>query len=325
MPVRIRVRKITADLRSGKKVRIPVWVVDSGRNGPCLLTTAAQHGNELQGIETIRRFVGLAAARGFCGKIIAVPFANLPAIRQRRPHLNMGPEQMYADDGGHNMNRTWPGKKNGNNTERVSCAIYQAFGEQATHALDLHTWEGSFAPGVLIADMPELRASAAKLGCRFVHPSFGKTCTLAGHFCATGRTGITYEFAGQYEIDEWQVRYGLQVVVNYAKVIGLMKGRLERGDTPVIFSDRHRAFPVRAPRSGLFVKADVRPCQAVKKGMLLGHVLSDRDLACCEVRSPGSGYLRRIGAARPSCDVALPGRHPYMAKGEKIASVWQPC
>ncbi len=318
------VRTTTAHLRRGKTVTIPAWIADSGRKGPCLLATAAQHGNELQGIETIRRFVELARRKWFCGRIIAIPFGNLPAIRHRRPHISLGPEQMYADDRGHNMNRTWPGKKNGNDTERVSYAIYRAFGEEATHALDLHTWEGSFAPGVLIADTPELREIAAKLGCRFVHPSFGKTCTLSGHFCATGRTGITYEFCRQYEVDEEQVRYGLRVVTNYAKVIGLMKGRLEKGDVPVVFSDRHTAFPVHVPRGGLFVKADLRLGQRIKKGAVLGHILSDKDLSCREVCSPGGGYLRQHGVARPDCDVALPGRHPYVEKGEKIASVWEP-
>jgi len=324
MKGRIRLRKITANLRGGKKVVIPAWIVDSGRKGPCLLITAAQHGNELQGIETIRRFVGVARTKGFYGRIIAVPFGNLPAIRHRRPHISLGPEQMYADDEGHNMNRTWPGKKGGNNTERVSYAIYQAFGEEATHAVDLHTWEQSFAPGVLIPGTPELRAAAERLGCRFVHPKFKRTCTLSGYFFATGRTGFTYEFCRQYEIDEGQVRYGLRVVTNYARIIGLMKGRLEKGDAPVVFSDAHKAFPVHVNRSGLFVKADLRLCQRIKKGTVLGHIFSDRDLSCSLVHAPGTGYLRQFGVARPSCDVALPGRHPYVEKGEKIASIWEP-
>jgi hypothetical protein len=103
-----------------------------------------------------------------------------------------------------------------------------------------------------------------------------------------------------------------------------MKGRLERGDTPVVFGDAHEAFPVHVPRSGLFVKADLHLCRRIEKGTVLGHILSDRDLSCSEVRSPGGGYLRQFGVARPNCDVALPGRHPYVEKGEKIASIWEP-
>jgi predicted deacylase len=323
-PGRLRTRRIVATLRSGEQVHIPAWVVDSRQKGPHLLLTAAQHGNELQGIEAIRRFAGLARVKGFCGKIFAVPFGNLSAIRQRRPHVNMRPEQMYADDRGHNMNRTWPGRNGGNDTARLSYAVYRAFGDAATHVLDLHTWEGSFAPGVLIADGAELRAMAARLGTRFVHASFRKARTLSGHFCATGRVGITYEFAGQYEVDEQQVTHGLKIMTNFAKLIGLMKGPLQKGDTPVVFNDRKKAFTVRAPCSGLFVQAGLSLRQPVRRRMLLGRILSDKDLKCREVRAPANGYLRQLGVCRPNCDVALPGRHPYVEEGETIVSIWRP-
>ena len=129
MAVEIKSRRLSATLRSGKKVNIPAWTLDSGKPGPAFLLVAAQHGNEVQGCEVVRRFVQLASEKMLCGQVFAVPFANVPALRQRRPHINMKPEQPYADDRGHNMNRTWSGKHKGNDTARVSQAIYRAFGD----------------------------------------------------------------------------------------------------------------------------------------------------------------------------------------------------
>ena len=63
---RLRVMHVRAALRSGRKAAIPFWSLDSGKAGPCFLVLAAQHGNEVQGSEAIRRFVDLAA-RGMAG------------------------------------------------------------------------------------------------------------------------------------------------------------------------------------------------------------------------------------------------------------------
>jgi len=324
MAAKLTVRKIRATLRSGTRVTIPTWQLDSGEAGPCLLLTAAQHGNEVQGSETIRRFLEVAAKRLKAGRVVAVPFVNLPAVRDRRPHIEMGPEQAYGDARGHNMNRTWPGRRDGNDTERVSYAVYRAFGREATHVFDLHCWEKHAAPAVLIRQAPGLRELAAKLGHRFVRVCGPADHTISGHFCATGRVGVTYEFAGQYVVDERQVQRGLRVVTNYAKLIGLLPGRVAKGDDPVVFSDQADTATVEAPCSGLFVEAGLELCGEVRKGEVLGHIVSDADLATHVVKAPVDGYLRAYGAGRPHCDVALPASHPYMSKGDRLTVIATP-
>ena len=322
MSVDVKVRKVCATLRSGRRVAIPAWVVDSRRPGPCLLLTAAQHGNEVQGAEAIRRLVALARQSAMRGKIVAVPFANLPAVRERRPHIHMKAEQPYGDARGHNMNTTWPGRQGGNDTARVSWAIYQAFGDLATHALDLHCWDKRHAAAVLIRDgRPDLRRLAVRLGHRFVSICKPRDRTLGGRFCATGRVGVTYEFSGQYLVDELEVRRGLRMMVNMAKAIGLLPGRLRKGDTPILFSDETETADVAAPVTGLFVRADLRLCQGVKKGQLLGRLLSDTNLQTRDIVSPATGHLLAYGASRPNCDVALPAQHPYVTKGDRLATI----
>jgi len=318
-----KLRRVKAKLRQGS-VTVPAWILDSGRPGECMLLTAAQHGNEVQGSEAIRRFVETYGPKISHGRLIAVPFTNLPAVRERRPHIRMGPEQSYGDARGHNMNRTWPGRASGNDTARVSHAIYEAFGDEATCALDLHTWERCVAPAVLIRDLPDVRKIARGLGHRFVGvgPLDSKSSTIAAHFCRTGRLGVTYEFSGQYAVTDEQVRTGLRVVVNFAKQVGLLRGALLKATGPVLFSDECRTAAAKAPATGLFVEeAPLAPLARVKKGQLLGRVISDRDLSVREVRSPAAGYLRHYGAMRPDADVALKDLHPYVEKGERVAVV----
>ena len=317
----VKVRRATAVLRSGERVKIPAWEIDSGKPGPCFLVTAAQHGNEVQGSEAIRRFVDLAAKGMKSGKVIAVPFVNLPAVRERRPHIRMKAEQAYGDDRGHNMNRTWPGRRAGNDTARVSYAVYDAFGRTATHVLDLHCWTKFRAPAVLIRDIPGIRDLACKLGHRFVDVRPPSDHTIGGYFCATDRTGVTYECSGQYLVDEAQVRQCLRVIVNMAKAIGVLAGRLWKGDDPILFSDRMETVDVDAPCTGLFVTSGLALCQAVQKGEVLGHILSDADLKRHMIPAPVSGYLMAYGGFRAHSDVALPSQHPYVSKGDRLATV----
>ena len=318
------VRRIRATLRSGRRVMIPAWVLDTGRAGPRLLLTAAQHGNEVQGSEVIRRFVEIAAREMVAGQVFALPFANPPALRDRRPHVGMKPEQPYALDRGHNMNRTWPGRRDGNDTARVSHAIYRAFGRRATHVLDLHCWQKCSAPALLIGDVASLRDLARKLAHRFVQIWPSNDRSLGGYFRATGRVGVTYEFAGQYLLDEQEVQRGLRLAVNMARAIGLLRGRPDKGDGPVLFSDETESLTVTAPCTGLFVGAGLALCQRVRRGQLLGHILSDVDLRHRRIVSPASGYLRAYGASRAHCDVALPAQHPYVSQGDRLAAIDRP-
>ncbi len=321
MAAEARIRRIKAATGRGKELAIPYWVLDSGRPGPCLLITAAQHGNEVQGVEAIRRFIGNARDRLRSGKLIAVPYVNLPAVRERRPHILMGPEQQYGDNRGHNMNRTWPGKKSGNATAQLSHAVYSAVGKKATHVLDIHCWQKFHTPAVLIRDTPELRDLATRIGHPFVYVRSGVDHTIGGYFCSTDRVGVTYECAGQYVVDETQVQMCLNVISNMAKAIGVLAGRLVPPGGPVLFSDEVEAADVEAPNSGLFVQAGQRVCDHVRRGEVLGHILSDRDLKTTQIAAPAAGYLRVYGASRANCDVAMPGHHPYVDKGDVLATI----
>jgi hypothetical protein len=324
MAIDKKVRRIRADLNRGKRVTVPAWILETGKPGPRLLLTAAQHGNEVQGVEVIRRFVDLASAKLKRGSVVAVPFTNLPAVRDRRPHINMKPEQPYGDARGHNMNRTWAERKGGNDTSRLSTAVYDAFGEDATHVFDIHCWEKNNAPAVLIRERPNLRETAARLGHRFVDVRPPSDFTIGGMFNAMDRVGVTYECAGQYLVDEEQVRWCLRVATNLARIIGLLPGRVAKGFDPVLFDDAVDVRTLTAPRTGLFVGRDYKVCDRVEKGDILGHIISDTNLDVVEIEAPVSGYLRAYGASRANCDVALPGQHPYCSKGDRVAAISTP-
>ncbi len=330
----IHVKHITAHLVEYGDVDIPYWEVESGVGGPALLVTGAQHGNEVQGCEVIRRLVLVASQDLQKGKIVAVPFCNRPALWKRRHHISSAPERPYADDDGHNMNRTWPGDPGGNDTERLSHAIYQAVGAEATHNLDIHSWSRFGATACQPRqDRPRSLELARISALPFAIPQGGRggtetepkaPCTIGAYFNDSGRVSLTIELSGQYVVVEKEVRRGLRCALNIARFLEMLPGQPEGLDEPMVWLDRATTVEVKAPVDGLFVEAGLATCDWVVEGQPLGHLLRDEDLSTIPVLAPTSGRLRTYGCSRPDADVALPAMHPYASKGDRLASIARP-
>jgi len=328
MPARTEVKRCSATLADGREVVIPYWEITADADGPVFLVIANQHGNEVNGCEAIRRFVEIASSDLERGKVLAVPFANRPALHCRRPHINMRPEQAYSDDRCHNMNRTWPGNPRGNDTERVSHAIYENVARRADLVLDLHSWSRFTATGAIIREnTPELRKLAKAAAIRFVHVSpipkgtMQKYSTISGWFNNIGKTGFTIELATQYAVVEHEVQRGVRAATNFAKYLGMMDGELEGTDEPVFFLNEVEEVKVTAPCAGLFVESGLAPWDEITKGVKLGHIIKDDTLETVDIIAPAGGYLREYGCRRPDCDVALHAQHPYASEGDQLATI----
>jgi len=235
--------------------------VTTGQDGPTFFLLSAQHGNEVNGSEAIRRFVRIAETNLLKGQVYAVPMTNLAAVRKRRPHISSGPEKPYGDDEGHNMNRTWPGNLEGNDTERIAYAIHEACAKEATHCLDLHSWSRFTATGCIFRrDWPASAEMARVSAIRFLHPRPDPQppttpCMIGALFNNTGRAAVTIELATQYTIVEYEVQRGVRAAVNLAKWLGVLPGEPEGLDEPQVDLDRANLVTIKAPRSGLFVDA----------------------------------------------------------------------
>jgi len=281
------------------------------------------------------------------GTVYLVPFANLPAIRHRRSHISLGPEQPYGDDEGHNMNRTWPGKADGNDTERLAYSLHEAVVQHCTGCLDLHSWS-RFTATCTLARLDEgpSQQMAEASAIRFIQwrpaPADGPVTptTIGGMFNDSGRGAITIELAPQWVIRDKEVTAGLRAAMNVAKMLGMIDGEPELLDGPAVAFTREPPIPaerlrsaprasprleaavqVKAPCSGMFVEAGLETSDHVEEGQKLGHIIRDDDLETVEIVAPASGYLWQYGCFREHSDVALPPQHPYASEGDMLASV----
>jgi len=323
---------ITASRRDGAEVRVPYWHLQSGQPGEVLAVTAAQHGNEVQGCEVVRAFREVCERDLRRGEVYLIPFTNLPAVRHRRSHTTLEGEQPYGEDLGENMNRTWPGDPEGNDTERLSHAIHQTVISRCDHVLDLHSWSRFTATCTLVrAECANAMAMAAAAQIRFTmkqeRPQLpdGAPAPIGVPFNNDGRGALCIELAPQWVIRDKEVRQGLRAATNIAKLLHLMDGEMERiGGPLVMFSaaDREaRTHTLRAPRRGLFVESGLEPSDYVEAGQKLGHLICDDDLTTVDLIAPVSGYLWQYGCHREHSDVRLPAMHPYADEGDILAAV----
>ncbi|MBD3292374.1 MAG: hypothetical protein GF393_05585, partial [Armatimonadia bacterium] len=153
MSAGMTLRHVETALTDGETLRTPWWEIDSGAEGPTLMVIAAQHGNEVQGTEVIRRFAAICAQEMISGRALLVPFGNLPAIRHRRNSIMIGPEEKHTDlHREYNMNGQWPGDPQGHDIQRLAHDLYEQLVTQATHVVDLHCWNRFWATCTLATD-----------------------------------------------------------------------------------------------------------------------------------------------------------------------------
>ncbi len=324
----VEVEHAIADLSDGRRLATPFWRVRSDREGPSLLVVAAQHGNEVQGAEVIRRFTALCADSLVAGEAWLVPFMNLSAMGERRNSAGLGPEEKGTERAlAANMNRLWPGDPGGGDVERVAYALHQAIVWHCTHCIDLHCWNRFWATATLATDdSGESRAMGEVAGTRFVRwdsppetsdpPAQIRTVVMR-----RGGAGMAMELAGQYVVIEREVRTGLRGVTNVARMLGMLEGDPDLAlDTGIEVRDDNTVV-VEAPCSGLFVAEALQLEDRVEAGQRLGHIIRDEDLATVEVTAPAGGWLWRFGSHRPDPDVKLPDQHPYSDPGDPLASI----
>jgi predicted deacylase len=109
---------------------IPVVVVNGARPGPVLALVSGSHGTEYASIIALEKVIPLIEPAQVSGTVIILPLVNIPSFEQKVPHVNP------VD--GKNMNRFYPGKADGTQTERVSYAITKQVVERCDYLVDYH-------------------------------------------------------------------------------------------------------------------------------------------------------------------------------------------
>lgn len=265
-----------------EQTTLPVHVLHGRGEGPVLLVSAGIHGDELNGIEVIRRLLARKALMELRGTLLAVPVVNVYGFVGRSRYL---PDRR-------DLNRSFPGKEAGSLAARLAHLVESELVARVTHAVDLHTG------AVHRTNLPHLRADlddprALELAHAFQAPLVlgipSPAGTLSQSARARGIPMLVFEGGEALRFDETAIRVGLRGVLAVMRRLGMLpRARNPRAMLEPIFS-RHRKW-IRAPRGGL-LSTKLEPGTLVSTGGILARIADPYTGELCEVRSPMDGVV----------------------------------
>lgn len=281
---------------AGLAEQTPVLVVNGRQSGPTLCLTGAVHGDELNGIEMIRRVLYQLDPEKLTGTVIGVPVVNLMGFRRNSRYL---PDRR-------DLNRYFPGNTRGSSASRIAHSFFTNIISQCNALVDIHT--GSFHR----TNLTQLRADLSNESVAALAQSFGNIAVLnsrgnAGSLrSAAVRAGIpsvTVEAGEPMRMQGDIVEEGTRAIETLMAKMN-MYGRQNKWQrsAPVYY----KSVWVRANQSGiLFSRAPLG--KRVNKGEVLGTVTDPITNAKSDVVSPYQGRI--LGMALDQ--VVLPGFAAY--------------
>jgi len=273
---------------TGSELAMGVIVMHGPRPGPVQCLTAGVHGDEVNGIEVVRRLLAELDPARISGTVVGVPIVNPHGFRRGSRYV---PDRR-------DLNRHFPGRRYGSAASRIAHALFEEIVRRCDHLLDFHT--GSFertnfphARGDL--EVPGVAELVLSLDGWVVLQHQGRPGTLRRAATDAGVPTLTFEVGGPVRLDEEAVR---RTVEGVRRMPGLGATRARRAPVEVYARSRW----VRVDEGGVLLTR-VTPGDRVKKDQILGVVVDPIASQESVVRAPAPGLL--IGMAWSQ--VVIPG------------------
>jgi predicted deacylase len=272
-----------AQLYTHTELNIPMQVVHGSQDGPVLLLSAAIHGDELNGVEIIRRVLRHRSIPRLRGTLIAVPVVNVFGFIHRSRYL---PDRR-------DLNRCFPGSERGSLGSRMANLFCTEVLASCTHIVDLHTGavHRSNLPQIRgDMDDPEVFALAQAFGLPVILDSAALDGSLRGVARAAGIPAVVYEAGEALRFEEESIRAGMRGCIRVMRHLGMLPRTRPPRRTPWAPFVARSSQWVRADQDGVF-RPLVELGAHVKKNDVLGVIASPMGDDELELRAPAAGVV----------------------------------
>lgn len=297
----------TGESYLNETVSLPVVVIHGEKPGPTAFVCAAVHGNEINGVDIVRRLIRRLETRSLAGTLLAVPVVNVEGFRM---------QSRYLPDG-RDLNRNFDGNSSGTRSGSTARRIANLFLEEVIRrcdfGIDLHTaGKGRMNLPHVRADLarPKVRALAEATGSAILIGGAGPPGTLRREATDAGVPTVIFEAGEPSRFDPKVSRAGLKMVLNVLCARKMIEPEERWGipfDPPFQLVLRKRAW-VRAKRGGI-LSLKVSPGDLVYEGGPVAVVLNPYGRKVSVLRAPFDGMV--IGITR----------EPLAASGTAVAHV----
>jgi predicted deacylase len=277
----------------GAPMQTPVVILRGERPGPTLCLTAGIHGDELNGIEIVRRVVDEIRPGDLGGTLVGVPIVNLHGFQRSSRYL---PDRR-------DLNRYFPGQRAGSSASRIAHALFTGLILHCNALVDVHggSFHRSNLPQVR-ADLtnPEVKRLARAFGATVVLHNRGRKGTLRRAANDAGIPAIVYEAGEPMRLQKDEIERGVRGVRNLLAALGMLDGGRGTREESAVYHESHW---VRVEQGGIMV-ARVELGERVRRGQVLATVSDPlRKNGEAQVISPYHG--RVVGMAL--APIVIPG------------------
>ncbi len=268
-------------------ISMPVHVIRAKKSGPTVFVSAAVHGDELNGIEIVRRLIKQKSLRITHGTLILVPMVNVYGVLNQTRYM---PDRR-------DLNRCFPGSPKGSLAGIVAHHFLSEIVDHCDYGIDLHT-------GALHrSNLPQIRANLKDTETLELAKAFGVPVLLNANLrdgslrqaAVESDTRILLYEAGQaLRFDELSIRAGVRGINNVLIHLGMMSPRKKSTKEPKknalkLFIANTSSW-VRATQSGIVTNLKQLGDQVAKDDVLavIGSPLGD---VFGEVRAHKQGII----------------------------------
>lgn len=260
---RVRVNLEAGRLYDRTVLSIPVEVVHGKTPGPTLFVSAAIHGDEILGVEVIRRLLLHPSIGELRGTLLAIPVVNVFGFNNKSRYL---PDRR-------DLNRSFPGTPRGSLSSQVAHIFMEHVVKRCSHGIDLHTGAQhrvNLAQVRACLDDPETARLAHAFGAPVILNANVRDGSLRQATLELGIPILLYEGGEALRYDDAAARTGLSGIITVMQSIGMLP-MTNTSEAPKESFAAKGSHWLRAPCAGILV-GQHRLGASVKTGDMLAQV-----------------------------------------------------
>jgi uncharacterized protein len=269
-----------ARLPSRTQIDTPIYVYRGLEDGPTLALTAGMHGDEINGMEIVRRIIDSGLHHVKRGTLVCMPVINVYGF------LNYSREVPDGKD----INRSFPGTKSGSLASRVAYHMTHDIIPYIDYGVDFHTG------GAMRTNYPQVRCVMAEAKNVELAHAFAAPFTIDAPFrphslrqtaAKKGKNIIVYEGGESIRLDQYAIEEGINGTLRLMKHLKMIDWAPEPKEENRIIWNSSWA---RARTAGLF-QPTIKCGDHIEKNQLVGTLTDPFGEFKEKVKSPSSGYV----------------------------------
>lgn len=269
------------NLPSGTRIVICAHVFRSKNPGPVVMVLGGVHGDEINGVEIIRRSISYGLFEALqMGTVIAIPLLNVYGF------INFS----RAVPGGKDVNRSFPGTMNGSLASQVASVLTRKILPLVDIGIDFHTG------GESRYNYPQIRYTrsdlvAFELAKHFAPKFIIQKTIIPGSLrkvCNDMNIPfLIFESGESVRLDGFSIEVGYHGIQQVLISQGMLAGTVTRKHESILVT---KTSWIRAPKPGIFIWSS-KSGALVRKGEPLGMIHDPQDTQQVKVLAKMNGYI----------------------------------